>query len=603
MFSIGSILNHTDDTKDAFKEPSPSPSVTPASSATAHTSAVISDGIITNRPLHGALTWEQVNGTGDPAEAQPFLEDWEDISPEEALRRFYSPDFSAELRETIIYYFDYYYSICPIFHPATFLCRLVSGKVEPLLLDVMRARTARLVTKNSGRKVDIGAIIEEINRRLLLKMDQPTFDSVRAVVIMTTLSGGEARFMSYNSLASLGCSMVSRLGWHTLDMRKPSESLTWRQWVQLEVQRRTFWLIRQMDSYQSTLCDRPLSICDNRIYTAPPGSDCSWDDISIPQLLNWPTKHQENRVEQTIINTGTLSHALVDMTAIAVLYPRMNSVLWNIRRRSQLGHVKSACAIDIPGMQNSWQPLYINKSLFECPEFIEMHNTFVQWKQRLIDVDAMKGLGKPLEHFSQFGSLEHRQYMLRIRYFCLHTYFVPSILLLHLANRPSFFKSQSQAADTPSGPDISNILGPNFADNTALIRMMMSSSFSSSVNDSILAYDVVPESWEICLDAVDTMALFLERYDDITTERYDQVMMLGLFMSITVIIRHICKIQHPPYTGRYGISWCVKTLKNLWERLKSLGFVSGAGGMELLLRKMHIDDVMNAAELFSSMRL
>ncbi|KAJ1649330.1 hypothetical protein GGF38_006149, partial [Coemansia sp. RSA 25] len=65
------------------------------------------------------------------------------------MRRFYSDQFPAETREVVIFYFEYFYGICPIFHPATFLCRLVCGSIDALLIDVMRAKTARLITKHT----------------------------------------------------------------------------------------------------------------------------------------------------------------------------------------------------------------------------------------------------------------------------------------------------------------------------------------------------------------------------------------------------------------------------------------------------------------------
>ncbi|KAJ2476143.1 hypothetical protein EV174_005025, partial [Coemansia sp. RSA 2320] len=196
-----------------------------------------------------------------------YIRPWDErMSPAEAMRQFYSAQFPSETREVVIFYFEYFYGICPIFHPATFVCRLVCGSVDPLLLDVMRAKTARLITKHTGRPVDLDAIIEHINRRLLLDLESPSFDYVRAVVLMTTLSGGENKFMSYNSLVCLASSMVARLGWHTLDLgARDATSIPWLDWAELEARRRTFWIVYQLDSYQSLLADRPMSIGEDRV--------------------------------------------------------------------------------------------------------------------------------------------------------------------------------------------------------------------------------------------------------------------------------------------------------------------------------------------------
>ncbi|KAJ1900313.1 hypothetical protein LPJ66_001552 [Kickxella alabastrina] len=542
--------------------------------------------------------------------------------PEEVMRRFYSDQFPAEIREIVIYYFDYYYSICPIFHPATFMCRLVNGNIDPFIIEVMRARAARVISKHTGRVIDLESTIETINSRLLLDMENPTFDSVRATVLMTTLSGGEARFMSYNMLAALASSSVAKMGWHRLDMDAGTQKThSWREWAQLETQRRSFWLTYLLDTYQAVLNDRPVSINDGRIYTALPGSDCTWDDITISQLLNWPTRHKKNIDKQTVIATGSLSYALVDMSILATLYRRMSELMWSIKRGARFNPATSPARVDIVGFRRGGGPaVTIKESLFECPEFVSLHTALSKWKNGLIVADEMKGIGRPLEHLSQFGNLEHRRYMIRIRYFCLYAYYVPTILILHLMNRPSYFHSPQQqqenapaaaAAGVSSRFNVDSFLGPDFVDNTSLIRAMMSTSFSSTMNDSLLAYDVIPESWEICLDAIDDMCCFLDRNDDIPTERYDHVLMFSIFSAITVLVRHICKSQDSSSRGgasgvniaKFGIPWSVRTLRSLWERLKSLGFVSGAGGMEVLLRKMHVEEVANAAELFASMCL
>ncbi|KAJ2438846.1 hypothetical protein GGF42_008160, partial [Coemansia sp. RSA 2424] len=244
-----------------------------------------------------------------------YLQPWDErLSPGEAMRRFYSEQFPAETREVVIFYFEYFYGICPIFHPATFLCRLVCGSIDALLIDVMRAKTARLITKHTGRRVDLDAIIENINRRLLLDLENPSFDYIRAVVLMTTLSGGECKFMSYNSLVCLACSMVTRLGWNSLDLgARDAKKIPWLEWAELETQRRTFWIVYQLDAYQALLADRPVSISDARLHTGTPGSDCTWDDISIAQILHWPTRHLQSIDKATIINTGALSYTFIDV--------------------------------------------------------------------------------------------------------------------------------------------------------------------------------------------------------------------------------------------------------------------------------------------------
>ncbi|KAJ2872827.1 hypothetical protein FB639_004294, partial [Coemansia asiatica] len=537
-----------------------------------------------------------------------YLQMWNELSTDRVFQKFYSDDFPADIRQVVIYYFDYYYGICPIFHPASFLCRLVSGKVDPILIDVMRARTARVISKHTGRNMDVGAIIDNINKQLLDDTEYPTVDSIQAIVLMATLSGGECRFMSYNSLASLVSSMVGKLGWHVVDLKNyDRDSMAWHQWVDLEVKRRVFWLAYQMDAYQALLCDRPMTISDSRIYTSLPKSDHTWDDINLPRIANWPIDCAANMTKEMAIENGTLSYALKAIVTFASHFSHLNTLLWDIKQMTQYSDAANNCVIDVIGTRPMVSKLVIEESLFEYPPFVAMHEKFVEWKKSLILADDLKELGQPLQHFTQFGSLRHRQFMLRMRFFCLYCYHVVSMLLLHLANRQSFFqkKPQKKKSTSDSGrknvrtkkrSDIRYFLGPGYVDNTQLIREILSSSFSKTVNDSLLAEDVCQQSWDICLEAIDDMYAFIERNDDIPVERYDQVMQLGLFAALTVLIRHVCSKRRFGSSGqgnyRFGIAWSVRVMRGLWERLKDLGYTSGVAGMEELLRKMHVDEVM-----------
>ncbi|KAJ2488372.1 hypothetical protein IWW37_004872 [Coemansia sp. RSA 2050] len=534
-----------------------------------------------------------------------YLPRWDEkMTPGEAMRRFYSSQFPGETREVVIFYFEYFYGICPIFHPATFLSRLVCGSVDPLLIDVMRAKTARLITKYTGRKVDLDAIIENINRRLLLDLESPSFDYIRAVVLMTTLSGGECKFMSYNSLVCLACSMVTRLGWNSLDLSaRDAKRIPWLEWAELEAKRRTFWIVYQLDAYQALLADRPASISEARLHTGTPGSDCTWDDISISQILHWPTRHLQSIDKATIINTGALSYTFIDVCDLTVLLSQINEFLWSIRQRAYERQKPSRADL-FAGMSlllesEAARLPSARSSLFELPRFCSLHEALTAWNRRLVPADDLLGIGAPLGHFSQFGSLGHRQHLMRVRYFCLHCYYVPFLHLLHLANRPSYF----EAAKTE----------PEFCstEEYRVLREMLSSSFSGTTNDSLLAYDVVEESWQICLDSIFELSEFLERNRDISLERSDQITPFCLFTSITVLIRHIRKCrcwaeQNADDDGCYGSRVMVRSLRvvrQLWAMLKDLGFLWGVRGMEKLLRQMQVEEVINATDLLSGLKM
>ncbi|KAJ2539194.1 hypothetical protein EV175_006373, partial [Coemansia sp. RSA 1933] len=210
-------------------------------------------------------------------------------SQDAVMRRFFSNETPEETRETVLYYFDYFYGICPIFHPAMFVRRLVEGKVEGILLEAMRASAARIIMKKTGKFIDLEKMLNEIYTRLIIHVDRPTIDYVRTVVLMASINGGEGNFLMYNSLTYLAVSLVTRLGWNTIDLENPTKnSASWEEWVMTEIKRRIFWTTYQIDCYQSLLGDRPMSIGGQRIYVMSPGFDAEWDNVNIARSSNWP---------------------------------------------------------------------------------------------------------------------------------------------------------------------------------------------------------------------------------------------------------------------------------------------------------------------------
>ncbi|KAJ2785569.1 hypothetical protein GGI15_001878 [Coemansia interrupta] len=548
------------------------------------------------------------NSSSIPAEEEPFwkplqteVPPWEALPPDEVLRRFDDPTHvPPETREVVACYFDYYYSICPLFHPSSFLSRLVQGKVDGFLLDVMRARTARVLGRLAEGAHVLDALVERIHRQLLAGIEQPTVDYVQAVVLATTLSGGEFRFMSYNALAALASSMVCKLGWHTADLQPAAGDVaSWHEWLALEGRRRVFWVVYQMDAYQALLSDRPMSIADDRVFTRLVRWHPSWDDVGrLQPLARQLTEDGRAPGTDEIVRTGAVSCAFHAMVTLATCYSQLNTLLWTIRRRARRPALQGAQPFD-----EQEDALHVEHSLMELAEFRRMHERFVQWRSALVPIDGLREAARPLEHFGQFGSLAHRQHMLRVRYFCLHCYNVPSMLLLHLANRPSFYGDAAQRDASFGGG--SAFLGPPYADNSDLIRALLASSFSAAINDSLLATDVHPASWTICLEAIDAMHAFLDANADIPAARYDQVVQVALFLAITVLVRHVCtgRAQEQAHAERFGAAWSARAIGGLWRRLKELGHVGGAAGMEALLRKMHVDEVAEAAAALAGLAL
>ncbi|KAJ1817564.1 hypothetical protein LPJ75_001683 [Coemansia sp. RSA 2598] len=566
-------------------------------------------------------------------------------SMDDVLRLFFSDRVAPDTRNAVISYFDYFYGRIPIFHPATFVRRIVMGDVDPLLVDTMKAYTARAVMRQTGSTIDVEGLTTSVRRRLLTGLDHPTIDYVRAVVLASALSGGESKFTSYNSLACLASSLVTRLGWHTLDLQleaaADSESMPWEQWVQLEIKRRTFWAVYQLDSYQSMMADRPLTIDPARIYIATPGSDHTWDDITVPQILHWPTRHNPAVARDTIVRTAALSYTFIELCNIMHIVCRMNDFLWSVKLSISARMRGSTRTPDIPFLRLPPQPRPQPdrsepvRSLFDYAEYRSIHESLVAWRDRLVPAELIgKSTCTPLTDFTKFGSTENRRFTMRVRYFCLRCYHTAILLLLHFANRPSFFDPQQAVAATKSKESLrlrdasssrehsvhSSASTPTpmstpkstpACEEDSVLRSLLSAVFSEMLNDGYLAYDIVEESWDICLDEIFSMVDHLDRNSDIPIDRCDASISFCLFTSITVLIRHVKKCRNKLAAGhgaataelKRDLERSTSALRRMWTMLKDLGFIWTVKGMEHLLRSMQVEEIANAADMFSNLSL
>ncbi|KAJ2780283.1 hypothetical protein GGI15_003590 [Coemansia interrupta] len=558
---------------------------------------------------------------------------------DEVLQRFFSPEVAEDTRDAVISFFDYFYGRIPIFHPASFVRRIVANDVDELLVDTMKAYTARAVMRKTGRAIDIEGLTTSVRRRLLTGLDRPTIDYVRAVVLASALSGGESKFTSYNSLTCLASSLVTRLGWHTLDLdlESDAEDVSWEAWVELEIKRRTFWAVYQLDSYHGLIADRPLTIDPARIFIATPGSDHTWDDITVPQILHWPTRHNPGIARDTIIRTAALSYTFIELCNVMHIVGQMNDFLWSVKLTISARLRGAARTPDIPFLRlpatPQLQPLGGEPvaSLFDYPEFRRIHEAFLGWRDRLVPAETIDASScAALTDFARFGSAENRRFTMRVRYFCLRCYHTAIFLLLHFANRPSFFdpatnqqqarlrRAQQDARSREHSVASGGSTPQPFCDEDSVLRNLMSAAFSEMLNDGYMADDVVEESWDICLEEVFLLVEHLDRNSDIPIDRYDASISFCLFTGITVLIRHIKKCRHKlsAKTDKDGekddpgadalrqtLSKHTSVLRRLWTMLKELGFIWTVKGMEQLLRSMQIDEIANAADLFSSLSL
>ncbi|KAJ1740205.1 hypothetical protein LPJ78_004548 [Coemansia sp. RSA 989] len=609
------------------------------------------------------------------------------------MNDFFTDKVAADTREAIRFYFDYFYPLSPMFHPSMFIRRVVHGQVDPLLIDAMKATTARVITQKTGRFVDGRALARSVKQRILEQLEQPTVDLIRTIVAMTLLAGSQGEYVSYNSLICLAASLVVRLGWHKLDLYKRPPPASWDEWVSLEVKRRLFWLVYQIDSYQAMLTGRPMTIAEDSVYVSAPCSDYEWDAMHINRRTvpsrapdsqrprsNGRGSHQRSsrsssgsasslvqsmRVNQhEIVATGAFSYSFMALCELTAIIARINIFLCDAKAsrpslltasmqnsQSALSQNMPFPAVDFmapsPETGSLVYPVLRTVNLLsEYPAFVELDERLEEWKRNLLMPEELRDDSAEPGDISYFGTADHRRFMMRVRYFCLHCYYVPITIFLHQSNRPSFFTEYEQPLEqrmarrtTPASPETAGDDVPVEASVTSedisamesdrALREMLNAAFADTWNEGILAYDVEPQSWNICVAASKGLSEHLQRNSDFPLERFDQVIPFCIFMSVSVLIRQVrmcsrmllaaASPANPDAdaqrqrrlleaAGGYAAvaaerSQCVRYIKHQWSTLQSLGALWDIDGMKMLLKSMQIDEVANAADLFSNMSL
>ncbi|KAJ2781756.1 hypothetical protein H4R18_002669 [Coemansia javaensis] len=543
-----------------------------------------------------------------------------DLEPmDEVLRRFYSDEVPELTRNAVVYFFEYFYGICPIFHPATFVRRVVGGEVDPILLDSLRATVARLLNKHTGAGIDLDRLIEDVEARIISHLGEPTVDYVQAVVVMASLNGGECRFVMYNSLGCLASSLVTRLGWHTLDVCPLRPGASWREWVNTELKRRTFISVYQIDGYLSMVSDRAMTLPPGRIMTLPPAPLEGWDDVTVSRLPDQLRAcFDPARTAAEVVRAASIVDPFVHLASLTTIMSRINDFLWKAKialsAHAHGDRFKPAVRfLDRPALSLPRTGLPI-KSLLDFDEFRRITEDLAEWRQCILDTMALTALASGDGHpFAKFGDRAHRTRLMRIRYFCMYTYSTPVLHCLHLTNRPSYFAAQSNGQVFERVPSTASLALTDAPENK-LIYEILSCVFADRLNFGLLAYDVHEESWRICVESVYDLVRFLDDHADIPPERHDQAMPFCLLTSLTVLIRNsrICQHQLEEAGGkgsstadavRDDLAKTTAALRRLWALLRDLNDVWRISGVEYLLRMMQIEEVANAADLLSGMSL
>ncbi|KAJ2491572.1 hypothetical protein GGI11_009127, partial [Coemansia sp. RSA 2049] len=227
--------------------------------------------------------------------------------------------------------------------------------------------------------------------------------------------------------------------------------------------------------------------------------------------------------KDNIVEKASLSHAFQDLCNVATIAANVNEFLWNFGISLKTTSTSDDLTPNIKYLRRPDKHVLRFKtpvtSAFEFDEFRRLHNAVKDWQDGIIRAEDLKMDIELENQFTEFGSKSHRLCVMRWRYFCLYGYAVSLYFILHLSNRPSFF---SKPAEKESDDQTPNPTAENVEDDA--IRGLLTGVFSKPMYDNFLAYDVVKDSWDLCLEAVFNYVKFLDRNADIPLERYDQVM-------------------------------------------------------------------------------
>ncbi|PIA14597.1 hypothetical protein COEREDRAFT_82627 [Coemansia reversa NRRL 1564] len=567
----------------------------------------------------------------------------------------------VELREAVLAYYAYFYGFCPILHPSTLLRKVVAGTLAPLLDDALRATTSMFVSKKLGYKVDAEALFSRLVTAITIRPEAPSIDEVCAFQLASIGVSGVRGFVCFDTLKSAVTSLLMQLSWHELDRYEPlSEANTWDEWVEAEIKRRVFWINYKIDSHHASIAGRPPVVDEGKVFVRAPCSDAEWDELSRELLMRSCCKESESSealpYPAELWNHGSsndcnsnkdsncqglvadvqekLSRSFRQITPYESFMARIGTLhrdakaSWvqqcstHARRRSD--------TTGGSGYDDTNMPLLTPPLLGESPLFQRYDRELREWKSEQLSASDMRDSSLPPWSASFFGGVRHRIFLVRVRYYCINIYKPGVTILLHSANRRSFFTEAQQSIAVQSSRDSSlspplepsapspNIRSPSEeAEDQAIVRIL-NQSLGPSWCQGLVATDIEPESWALCVASAHELADCLRHNSDIPLEFMDMVIPLFLFVGITVLLRQIRRCQRALTSNvsvdlqRHGyplldydeeLKRSLRDAQLLWQAIRDMGTIWRIDGIAKLLSNMHIDEVEKAAEQLASMSL
>ncbi|KAI8322578.1 hypothetical protein GQ54DRAFT_259672 [Martensiomyces pterosporus] len=508
-------------------------------------------------------------------------------------------------------------------------------------MNAIHALSSRFARDGTDRRIETELHVGKVMSRLVMHTGEPTTDIVCAMQITTMCVRGYRGFVPHDTLMCAVANFVLQLGWHRLDDDKDAPPpKTWDEWVDLETKRRAFWMNFQMDSYHVGRSGGAAIFDAEAVRTRMPCPESEWDDLSswinrahahsVFANMNGRDSDSEDGGNSGVSTREALRYrcwtdpasipaagsseesariVTEQATPSARFDAMQETMLQSFWHRTPHCNLVKKIGKFISGARSSSVNSGSDCKPPRRPRLLSDDPMFSEYSQQLDYMctlpPAAANLKDPLFNASKasfFGNIEHKKYLLRVRYFSQQLYTFPAVIMLHSSNRPSLF------TETDTG--LSSVL---LDEEEIKISMALQKALGPAWSQGLVAKDIEPRSWRVCVDAAHRLSDVLRLNDDISLRRVDTVAPFCIFSTITVLLRQLRKCKHAMDSNDMSEmpieEWKNEHTRSLagiarqWRALQEMGSVWHIGGLAELLKPMHIDEVAKAAEQLSSMSL
>ncbi|KAJ1941572.1 hypothetical protein EC988_006721 [Linderina pennispora] len=454
--------------------------------------------------------------------------------------------------------------------------------------------------------------------------EEPSLEVMQAMVVMSLLEIFRERHYSLAALLNATIGLIIQLKWNEIDLYKTKEPETWADWVEMETKRRVFWAVFQFDNLVSiTDGGHSTSIPESVIFVRAPCMDTEWNDIDFtdyapkcrqPAEDTEPTDLASSTIvpkpltETRTVVSGAMSHSYAKIIELGSNNCRIVRFLWDAKTgvydRDRYG------LSERPFPAANFLEKLPSKGILAYPirrkaRLISEYPEFQKYSDRLCKFyTQVQSPEQFMDRASEEGCLRNTmygQFPVRVRYLVLQCFVCAVLILLHSSNRPSFF------AEFDHPPEMQP---ESMSPDDLRKRLLLKKRFGATWSQSLLANDIEPESWRVCVEYAHRLARFIERNSDLPHTRITYASAQCLFIVSSVLLRqiNICKTalgagrdsQMSLEEWQEELERCVEETRVLWRKLQGFNLIWTTTGMTDMLLSMDIAKATATTEVHST---